>query len=513
MALERQEVKNPTGIVTDIAPADLPLEKWSFGNNVRFKNGKAQKALGHTPIFDTAQAPILDMFPFIRNNIPYWLLCGEQRMYLADGTTVVDVSPGGHSASVTSRWSSGSFNGVIFANNPSNYPYVLMPQNSGFIPMPNWPANTFAKRMKSFKNFMIALNVTQNSVEMPQMVWWSTSADAGGIPVSWDPTDPTKDAGQNTLADTNGAIVDGVKLRDSFIIYKEDSVYSMRYIGGLFIFQFQQLFNDVGILGPNCAIEFDGNHFVVGHGDVYVHNGVQKQSVIDAQVRKFFFSDINPDNYQRTFVIADHVNTEMWVCYSSTRSEPGKHCDRAIIWNWKENTWSIRDLPNVLSGAYGIIDPKVSNLWDDDPNPWDTYTSVWGEGSYNPAKSSMIFSSFQDKKLFLFGNNSTFSGQNFVSTLERSDIYLGDDRMMKTVSAIIPHITGNGTCNIWVGNAQVQGSGIRWKGPYPYRIGQDYKIDTKHVGRYIALKFDFSSEGDWYFNGYTIEMAPKAGMR
>ncbi|KAB2362968.1 hypothetical protein F8B21_30935, partial [Escherichia coli] len=98
---------------------------------------------------------------------------------------------------------------------------------------------------------------------------------------------------------------------------KEDSVYSMRYIGGLFIFQFQQLFNDVGILGPNCAVEFDGNHFVVGHGDVYVHNGVQKQSVIDAQVRKFFFSDINPDNYQRPFVLADHVNTEMWVCYSS----------------------------------------------------------------------------------------------------------------------------------------------------------------------------------------------------
>ncbi|KAB2361801.1 hypothetical protein F8B21_31115, partial [Escherichia coli] len=81
---------------------------------------------------------------------------------------------------------------------------------------------------------------------------------------------------------------------------------------------------------------------------------------------------------------------------------PGKHCDRTMIWNWKENTWSIRDLPNVLSGAYGIIDPKVSNLCDDHPNPWDTDTSVWGEGSYNPAKSSMIFTSFQDAKLFLF---------------------------------------------------------------------------------------------------------------
>lgn len=130
MALERQEVKNPTGIVTDIAPADLPLDKWSFGNNVRFKNGKAQKALGHSPIFDTAQAPILDMFPFIRNNIPYWLLCSEKRLYLADGTTIIDVSPGPYSASVTNRWSVGSFNGVIFANDGVNPPHHLPPTES-----------------------------------------------------------------------------------------------------------------------------------------------------------------------------------------------------------------------------------------------------------------------------------------------------------------------------------------------------------------------------------------------
>ncbi|AFU62927.1 virion structural protein [Pseudomonas phage UFV-P2] len=513
MALERHEVKNPVGLNTDIAPADLPLTEWSYGNNIRFKNGKAQKALGYQTIFDS-DFSVLQLFPYIKNNIPYWLLATKDKIYAADGTSIIDVSPGlTFHADESNNWIGSSLNGAIIMNNPVDGPYAMAPELGGFQALPNWPANTQCKVMRPYKNYLIALNITKNSVEMPQLVKWSSPADPGGVPGTWDETDPKNDAGENPLADTNGKIVDGKKLRDAFIIYKEDSVYSMRFIGGVYVFQFQQLFDDVGMLGPNCAVEFDGKHFVVGQGDIYVHNGVEKKSIIDGKMRKFFFNDISSENYRKTFVVSDTVNTEMWVCYSSTKMTEGAFCDRALIWNWSEDTWSIRDMPNVISGDYGIIDPKESNMWDDDNNAWDTDTTVWGAGTYNPSKRKLIFASNVDKKMFLFGEIATFNNQPFLSFLERTDMYLGEDRMMKTMSSIIPHISGNGTCRIYVGGAAVQGGAIRWKGPIPYTIGTDYKIDCKHVGRYVALRFEFDSTGDWAFNGYTAEYAPNAGMR
>ncbi|AUV61757.1 virion structural protein [Pseudomonas phage Bjorn] len=516
MALERQEVKNAVGIITDVAPADLPMEKWSSGNNVRFKNGKAQKALGYQYIFGTGDFPTLTLFPFIQDKVPYWVLGAANQLYTADGTTILNVSRttgGAYNASPTDNWIGSSLNGVLVMNNPNDVPQAKLPNTNNFVNLPNWPANTTARIMRPYKNYLIALNVSKNSVENNTLVKWSSPADPGNVPFTWDETDPKNDAGENTLADTNGAIVDGRKLRDQFIIYKEDSVYSMRYIGGIYVFQFAQLFDDVGMLGPNCAVEFDGKHFVVGNGDVYVHNGVQKASVIDGKMRNFLFNDINSENYKKTFVVADHLNTEMWICYSSTRVDIGSYCDRAIVWNWVEDTWAIRDLPNVSGGAYGIIDPKESNLWMDDNNAWESDTTVWGEGSYNPSKSKLLFTSFTEEKIFLMGDLTTFADQPFLSSLERTDIYMGEDRYMKTISAIIPHMSGNGVCNIYVGSADVQGAGVRWRGPYPYQIGYQYKIDTKVVGRYIGLKFEFPSNGNWTFNGYSVEYAPLAGMR
>ena len=67
----------------------------------------------------------------------------------------------------------------------------------------------------------------------------------------------------------------------------------MNYIGGNLVFSFQKLFNDTGILSRNCAVEFDGKHFVVVEGDLIVHNGVSKQSVATDIVKRTLFDDLD----------------------------------------------------------------------------------------------------------------------------------------------------------------------------------------------------------------------------
>lgn len=517
--LDRQEIKNPVGILTDPNPSDLPLEAWSEGRNIRFKDGKASKAQGHTRVF--GEMPVGNpqyLMPFLSDSVPFWFVGYDDKVYRTEGNTWLDVSRatgGTYLADTTYRWNGGFLSGVAIMNNGRDVPQVASPSlGINFQNLPNWPVGLQAKILRPFKNYLVALNVTKTSVNMPTVVKWSSPADPGEVPFTWDETDPRNDAGETALADTAGAIVDGKKLRDQFIIYKEDSVYTMRYTGGVYVFQFQQLFDDVGMLAPNCAAEFDGKHFVIGQGDVYVHNGVQKHSVIDGKMKNYLFDSIQAGGVESVFVIPDYSSTEMWVCFQATADAvSGVYSDRAMVWNWAENTWTIRDLPKIFHGTYGIVDPRTPDNWDADPDSWDTDTTVWGSSTYNPAKTKLLLLSRDDKKVFVVGETSLFDTAPFKCVLIRTDLYGGDDLHIKNINSITPHVRGTGSCKVFVGSSMIQDSPVRWQGPYEFSIGKDYKVDCRVSGRYVGVRFEFESVGSWELNGYTIETANMGGKR
>ena len=216
---------------------------------------------------------------------------------------------------------------------------------------------------------------------------------------------------------------------------------------------------------------------------------------------------------ENTFVIPHFGKTEMWICYTSVDNNDDDYCDRALIWNWEEDTWTIRDIPKAFYGTVGIVDPKQSNAWDDDAEVWVSDTTVWNDGTYNPALTKVLFTSTATDKLYVVGDTSLFDNATFTSRMERVDISLGDDHGMKMLSSVTPHITGSGVVSFSFGTSYIQGGPVTWRGPFTFNIGQDYKIDCRINGRYLALKMEISSEGNWSLSGYTLELAPSPGSR
>ena len=517
MALQRVEVKNPVGVNTSVNAADLPPNKWSDVLNVSFKSGKARKAPGYSQVFGATPSDISHLVSNIDTGQLNWYEATNTKLYRTEGTVHTDLTraSGVYTGTEENGWSGGVLNNVVFFNNSADAPQILRRSDSLFIDLPNWPASTTCNILRSYKNYLVALGVTKSGTEYQTMVKWSSPADPGEVPFTWNEADPTNDAGENSLAGSGDAIVDGMKLRDSFIIYKGGSVHSMNYVGGTYIFSFRQIFDDIGAISKNSMAEFDGKHFVVGRGDVYVHNGVQKESVIDGEMKEYLFSTIREDASERTFVVPDYQSTEMWICYcSSERNDPLlKGCDRALVWNWKEKTWSIREVPNIRYATFGIVDPKESDAWDDAIGAWDTDSVIWGERNYNPSKLKILMTSVENDKVYVVGNTSVYDGQLFKSILERTDISLDDDRGLKTITSLTPHVSGSGSMNLWVGSAYVQNGAISWKGPFAYTIGSQYKIDFRLVGRYLSLRFEVDSGANWALNGYTLEVAPQGGVR
>lgn len=517
MANQRIEFKNPAGMITDRNPADLPPNVWSAVMNASFRDGESRKASGYSKVFGASPSDTLFLIDNIESNQLYWYEATPSAIYRTEGTAHTNLTRavgGAYTATEETGWTGAVLNTVVVLNNPNDKPQALRRTDATFVDLPNWPANTTCKVMRAYKNYLIALNVTKSGTEYPTLVKWSSPADPGEVPSTWNEADPTNDAGEVPLTSAGDAILEGRKLRDSFIIYKERSVHSMNYIGGTFVFGFRQLFDDIGIMSQHCVAEFDGKHFVLGKGDVYVHNGVEKKSVITGKVKELLFSNIKNDAFQRCFVVPDYNNTEMWICYPSNGEiKTNKGCDRAFVWNWVEDTWSQREIPNPRYATFGIVDPKVSDAWDDATNDWQTDVISWGETNYNPSKTKILMTSVVNDKIYVVGDESTFDGAEYQTTLIKHDIHLGDDRGMKVLTSVTPHVKGNGTLQISIGATDIQNTPFEWKGPYPYVIGKQYKIDCRTVGRYAAIRIQSTSESNWELNGFTLEFAPLGGSR
>jgi len=213
MAEERFSDIGKYGVIEDIPPYQLPKEAWSRAVNIRFNDKYAEKFQGHSVVFSAPVVAPLLLIPLQTKTVFYWIYVGQNDVYNSQNTKISTTLY--NSAGV---WTGDVFGGIPIICNGLNNPQALFPVDvsGSFVDLANWPADTKAEVVKGYRGYLVALNVTESDVNKPFLVKWSHQADPGQLPNSWDPTDPTKDAGFQDLTDDGGYIVDGGTLKDVF---------------------------------------------------------------------------------------------------------------------------------------------------------------------------------------------------------------------------------------------------------------------------------------------------------
>jgi hypothetical protein len=124
--------------------------------------------------------------------------------------------------------------------------------------------------IRAFGPFLVAINLTISGTQFPHRLRWSHPAAPGSLPTSWDVTDPTVDAGEIDFPDVqSGLLTDILPLGPTMFVYKDSSVWKMRFTGGQQIFDFGQSawLNTAGLLGPICIsrrwYEHIGNRMIL----------------------------------------------------------------------------------------------------------------------------------------------------------------------------------------------------------------------------------------------------------
>tara|TARA_Y100000004_G_scaffold45164_1_gene49586 strand:+ start:111 stop:1661 length:1551 start_codon:yes stop_codon:yes gene_type:complete len=505
------QVINPKGMIKDTNNTALPKEFFSHTENARFEDGAAKKILGQDQVFGTPTVAPYFALNWTTGANSYWFYAGTAKIYRYDGSSHANFtrsSGGDYSTNLTGvgNWTGSIFNGLPILNNGVDDPQALASTGaSNFSDLSNWPANTTCKVIRPYKNFLVSLNLTESSTNLPNKVRWGASAENLTLPSTWVASS-TNDAGSVTLGDAGDFIIDGFPLKQSFIIYKENSTYLMNFIGGNLVFSFQKLFDDSGVLSRNCVAEFNGNHFVVTAGDLIVHNGVKKKSVATNIIKRTLFSEIDSTNYANTFVTHNKQKNEIWVSYPTVGST---FCNKALIWNYNTNSFSFRDLPDILHISTGIVNPGASPVvWSGQSQTWDTYSTTenWGMRTFNPTETSILMSSTGNTKFFRGDNGFDFAGSDFTMILERKGLVLdGNPNTVKQVRKVTPRFSSTGSAEIFVGSSMTPDGTYSYKTQQTINPDSQNKVDARSTGKYIAIKFQHTSATTFELNGYDLE--------
>jgi len=551
------------GVVTDANPYTLPSNAFSRGQNVIFDENRVQRA----PLFK-------QLFPAIRSTLSYASSTGSfdsqtgtydaaegtsssssrfvgsysdpsfgETVLVCDNDGVVRTYPNGNltynysGTSVTNdeAWTHAQVAGLSFLARKGMRPYArnIKTDSSYSFMGGDWVSTHSAAVIRGYLDYVICLNVTKGAVEYPTMVKWSNPVaySSAVADLRWDPANTSYIAGENILGELSSGIRDGCVLGSAFVIYSGTQVWLMEYTGSSFVFNFRKLFDDGGVIGANCVVEVEGKHYVFGDNDIYIHDGMSKRSLADGRVRSYVFNSLNRNKKDLCFALHDSASDLIYFCYNTLADEVKwprtQFCNQAAVYNYRTDTWSFMDLPNIVGGAEASVD--LSN---------NTYQGL--TGSYEVFNSSFVsFEGIKPKVTIALGITDAAVGLTesrvyavdlpsvgvvnlpvsletvVPSLVERIGIDLDDPgaglplRSYKNITSIVPQSSfdaGSGVFKWEVGASDLPNSAVVYRTTTTFDPAVDYKIDTRVSRRYLAYKITSESLENFKISGFDSEI-------
>ena len=503
----------------DVSVSELPATSWNVAHNVSVVQGAFTAVWG-----DREFLTDLDFEPWTLTyvgrslELPVWLLLGETQASLVINATVYDITNGlAFRADKERGWNVSVMSDLVIITNGIDRPMMLpsLAPQAGLVLLPNWPQDYRADCFFGFKQHVFAFNVLKDRTRFETMVKWSHPADPGYAPAHWEIDDPTLDGGEYVLSESPGAILAALPLRDSLVIYKQDSIWAAQFIGGIFIWKFTKLFEGIGVQNARSVLEFDsGRHIVFTGTDLIVHDGQSFNSIARGRVRTLL-QGFDLFQLRTSFLAHNSAQTEVWFCYGprgDREFEP--RINAALVWNYTTNAFTTRDLDSYADAASGQsnLPPEALEPWDEADKIWRAANVRWGFSSTKPVAERLL--AVKDNRVLWVGEG---TAGEFRGSLERTHLGVPmlsnappDLTLRKFLSRLWPRISGRpgAVFSIQLGIVDDVQSPIKWARAATYTLGKTTSVPCLLTGKMFAVRIRALTDGAWKLDGIDVEIKP-----
>lgn len=173
---------------------------------------------------------------------------------------------------------------------------------------------------------------------------WATSAD--------------NTAGELRLG-SGSEIVTAVETKQQILVYTDESLYAMQFLGPPFTFGINLISEKTSIMGPLAAVAVEDNVFWMGQQQFFAFAGTVQQ--IPCTVRDYVFDNFNYSQAEKVVASVNGQNSEVWWFYPSASSE---NVDKYVVYNYIEKVWYYGNLARTAWIDQGIYDDPIAASQD-----------------------------------------------------------------------------------------------------------------------------------------------------
>ena len=175
------------------------------------------------------------------------------------------------------------------------------------------------------ERFVFALGSGGN----PRVIAWSDREDYN----TWTPS-ATNEAGDIELQ-TQGYIECAHRVQGQSIILTDQDAHAATYIGGQFVYSFERVGTNCGVISPQAAASIRSTAYWMGDNNFYMYSGGSVQE-LPSEVDDYVFSGINRSQRSKVCAITNKKYNEVWWFYPSGDSIEN---DSYVVYNFRENIW------------------------------------------------------------------------------------------------------------------------------------------------------------------------------
>jgi len=333
-------------------PRGGPLYYWDAAKNV---NGSIATLTIASPCVVTANVSLADGTPISFSTtgwLPTGLLPGVTyyTKYISAFTFNLAATSGGASIN-TSGTQSGTqtinANGVLLSS---------LTGADGYTPLYQ---NYFTVSDVSRFLLVFGTNDYGSTTLDPMLIRWSDQESL----TTWYPA-VTNQAGSVRLSHGSKIVV-SLQSRQELLVFTDQALYSLQYLGPPYVWGTQLLVDNVSIAGPNAAAIASGVTYWMGVDKFYKYDG--RVQTLRCDLRQYIYSDINTLQYDQIFAGTNEGFNEVWWFYCSQNSVDSR-IDRYVVYNYAEDIWyygsmartawldtGLRNFPIAATYSYNIV--------------------------------------------------------------------------------------------------------------------------------------------------------------
>ena len=254
----------------------------------------------------------------------------------------------------------------------------------------------------------LGANALGEAAQDPMLIRFSSQESA----TDWTPKS-TNTAGDLRLS-KGSEIITSVQTSRQSLIWTDQALYSLQFIGPPFTFGVSLLGDNIRISGPNTAVSVNDTVYWMGQENFYSYDG--RISAIPCSVRDYVFNDMNNQQSFKFHAGSISSQTEIWWWYCSSGAS---EIDRYVVWNYGEQVW-----------YYGVLSRTT---WND---------RATGLRSFPQGTGTDFYLYNHEDGLDDFSTGSAVAINSYI---ESSDFDIEDGERFQLVRRILPDISFAGS--------------------------------------------------------------------